>query len=77
MKTETATKIEQMSAESRQAFELAFGRILRMGARPAQPGDIEEYNRCRAVCFDAVEGVLDLTPDYAPNYIRDCSKGAR
>jgi len=28
---------------------LALGRIFRMAARPAQPGDVEEYERCRAI----------------------------
>lgn len=31
------------------AIELALGRIFRMGARATQPGDIEEYERCRAI----------------------------
>lgn len=34
--------------------ELALGRILRLGSRPFQPGDIEEYDRCRAIIIDAV-----------------------
>ncbi len=59
------------------AFELAFGRILRMGSRPAQPGDIAEYNRCRAICLDAAEGTIDTTASYTPNYARDRRKGAQ
>lgn len=31
------------------AVELALGRIFRLGSRPTQPGDIEEYERCRAI----------------------------
>ena len=38
---------------ARQLARLAFGRILRMGARPAQEGDGEEYERCRAIVMEA------------------------
>jgi hypothetical protein len=34
---------------------LALGRIFRMGARPTQPGDVEEYERCRAIILKATE----------------------
>lgn len=33
--------------------ELALGRILRLGSRPTQPGDVEEYERARAVILAA------------------------
>jgi hypothetical protein len=52
---------------------LAFGRIFRLGSRPTQPGDVEEYERCRAIILDAVG---ESQPDYTPNYARDRSKGA-
>ncbi len=65
-----------MSPINAQVFELALGRILRMGSRPEQPGDAAEYARCRALCFDAAEGVCDLT-DHLPNYARDHKKGAQ
>lgn len=29
--------------------DLAIGRILALGSRPAQPGDVEEYERCKAI----------------------------
>jgi superfamily II DNA or RNA helicase len=51
---------------------LALGRILRLGARPAQPGDIEEYERCRAIVM-ADAG----PPDFENNYARDRLKGAQ
>jgi hypothetical protein len=35
-----------------QVFELAFGRILRMGSRPTQAGDIAEYERCKSLIMD-------------------------
>jgi hypothetical protein len=37
--------------------ELALGRILRLAARPEQPGDVAEYERCRALILD------ELAPD--------------
>lgn len=41
------------TADMNKAAQLAIGRILRMGARPFQPGDIEEYERCRAIVMAA------------------------
>lgn len=35
------------------AAELALGRILRMGSRPTQPGDMAEYERCKAIIMAA------------------------
>jgi len=60
-------------SEKRKLVQLALGRIFRMGQRPTQPGDVEEYERCRAIILDAVE---PLAPDYRPNYARDRRKGA-
>lgn len=54
--------------------QLALGRIFGMMQRPARPGDVAEYERCRALILDASEPV---TLDYAPNYARDRSKGAQ
>lgn len=34
---------------------LALGRILRLGSRPTQPGDVEEYDRCRAIILNATQ----------------------
>lgn len=39
---------------------LALGRIFRMGSRPTQPGDVEEYERCRAIIMDAAAGRLGV-----------------
>jgi len=55
--------------------ELALGRILRMASRPSRPGDVEEYERCRAIVLDAVG--RDMPADYAPNYARDRRRGAQ
>jgi hypothetical protein len=55
------------------AVSLAIGRILRMASRPTQPGDIAEYERCRALILDLCEPV---NPGYTPNYARDRLTGA-
>lgn len=54
-------------------ISLALGRILRMGSRPTQPGDVAEYERCRGIILDLSEQSMD----YAPNYARDRLKGAQ
>lgn len=36
--------------------ELAFGRVLRMAARPEQEGDVTEYERCRRIIMDEMGG---------------------
>lgn len=65
-----------ITAEQRQIAQLAFGRILVMGARPCQPGDISAYESCRALILDALEGVVSVDA-YQPNYARDRFKGAQ
>lgn len=60
--------------EKRALVALALGRIFRMGARPTEPSDVEEYERCRAIILDAVEPRLFV--DTRPNYARDRLKGA-
>lgn len=61
--------------EKRTIVALAIGRIFRLGSRPAQPGDVEEYERARAAIYAA----LDPDPylDQAPNWARDRLKGAK
>lgn len=61
---------------SNQAVEMALGRIFGMMQRPFQPGDVEEYERCRALVMDAVEPG-DPQLDYRPNYARDYRKVSR
>jgi hypothetical protein len=56
------------------AVSLALGRIFRMGARPTQPGDVEEYERCRAIILDECEPVA---PNWTPDYARDRNRGAQ
>lgn len=54
--------------------DLAFGRILRLASRPSQPGDVEEYERCRRIILDALPAGAE---DYTPSYARDRLKGAQ
>jgi len=41
--------------EERLVVSLALGRLFRMLSRPAQPGDVEEYYRLRAILLDALD----------------------
>ena len=41
-------------ASDRELVNLAFGRIFRLMSRPNRPGDMEEYERCRALILDAI-----------------------
>lgn len=59
-------------------IELALGRIFRMGARPTQPGDVEEYERCRRIILDEVDDPgVSTREGYQPNWARDRLKGAQ
>lgn len=62
-----------MDAETKKLVDLAIGRILRMGSRPTQPGDAEEYERCRAIIM---EHAPPATADYEVSWARDRLKGA-
>ncbi len=69
------THHSMLDDEAQRTVQLALGRILRMGARSSQPGDIAEYDRCRG----SIMNILDASPgiaDHAPNYARDHKKGA-
>lgn len=58
--------------EKRALVSLAIGRILRLGSRSYQPGDVEEYERCRKI-------IIDHSPepeDHSPNWPRDRAKGS-
>ena len=39
---------------------LCIGRLLQLGSRPEQPGDIAEYHRIRTLALDAAERVPHL-----------------
>ena len=53
---------------------LALGRIFRMLSRPEQPGDIAEYERCRAIILAHTQ---PREIGYEPDYARDHLKGAQ
>lgn len=62
-----------MQTEDKNTVNLAIGRILRLASRPNQPGDVAEYERCRALILDLCAPVA---PGYSPNYARDRLAGA-
>lgn len=62
-----------MTNEDKSTVNLAIGRILRMASRPTQPGDVAEYDRCRALILNLCQPVA---AGYTPNYARDRLCGA-
>lgn len=51
------------------AKQLAFGRIMRLASRPTQPGDIADYERCRAILMtDAPDSAFVRPSNYASHY---------
>lgn len=65
-----------LSALERAAVEGAIGRILRMGARPSQPGDGAMFDACSRIVKDILDPDGAGIPDTAPNWVRDRLKGA-
>jgi hypothetical protein len=61
--------------EAQTLFELAFGRLLRIGSRPAQDGDVVEYEHCKWVCYNAAE-YLGIQTEYSRphDFVRDYYK---
>lgn len=57
--------------QAREAAALAFGRILRLGSRPTQPGDVAQYENARAVVIAACEYLGIDGTDTRHNYIKD------
>ncbi len=41
-----------MTTTEKKTVDLAIGRILLLGSRPSQPGDVAEYERCKAIIMD-------------------------
>ena len=66
------------SQEARALCQLALGRILRLASRPSAPGDVEQYERCRALMAEALD-VLGFGPpsDDQPNWVRDRLRGVQ
>lgn len=53
--------------------QMALGRIFALMSRPAQAGDVEQYEAARRVVLDHADNVV---ADYQPNYARDRLLGA-
>jgi hypothetical protein len=66
-----------MQPTNDQVINLAIGRIFRIASRPTQPGDIEEYERCKAIIMDLAEASGHTIVDTRPNYARDYRKGTQ
>lgn len=62
-----------VDAEDRVLVELAIGRVLRIMSRPFREGDVEDYERCRAIIFEHSPEYVDDSPCWA----RDRLKGAQ
>lgn len=62
-----------MTNTDKNTVNLAIGRILRLASRPTKPGDVAEYERCRALILDLCD---PISAPYAPNYARDRLTGA-
>jgi hypothetical protein len=58
------------------AAQLALGRIIRMGGRPTEPGDVEDYERCRKVLLDVLDPDMLANGNWSPSYARDRLRGA-
>lgn len=58
--------------EAEVALDLALGRLFKLCSRPEQPGDIEQYEKLRAVAMEAAEVLgIDSTPGYRPDIRRE------
>lgn len=55
-----------------QLKHMAIGRLFRLASRPFQDGDIEEYERCRAIIMHEV----DPCAPWQANYAADRLKGS-
>lgn len=65
------------NAERDRIISLALGRIFRLGSRPFQPGDIEQYENARRVIYAAHDAApFAVGPDHNPNHTRDRNRGA-
>ena len=62
-----------LDPDGRTLVTLAIGRLLRLGSRPFQPSDLEDYYRVRQIILDCAE---DAVREDAPNWTRDRLKGA-
>lgn len=61
------------TAEANKVMQLALGKILRIGSRPSEEGDIQLYENAKFAFLDAaeflgVEGKADMRPDYSNDF---------
>lgn len=59
--------MRKLSDIETKAAELALGRILRLGSRPTQPGDIEQYDKCRNFIMDLLDDGYRSPVSLPPN----------
>lgn len=63
-----------MTVAETQTVNRAIGRIFSIASRPAQPGDVAEYERCRGLILDLCDPVTYVE---VHDYARDRLKGAQ
>lgn len=67
-----------MNTQDKQTVQLAMGRIFGMMQRPSQDGDVAEYERCRSLILNLVEGTpAGRHEDTSHCWVRDRNKGAQ
>jgi hypothetical protein len=57
--------------EADTVMRLALGRIFRLGSRPEQPGDGEQYEAARRAALGAADALGIDGTTYRPNVARD------
>ena len=71
---QTANTVADRSTETA-SVAMALGRIFGMMQREARAGDVEEYERCRALVIGALKAETDAMAS-RPNWARDRKRGA-
>lgn len=62
--TATIEEFENASTSSlKKITEMAIGRILKLGSRKCQDGDIEQYEKCKWIIMEATE-ILNARMEY-------------
>ena len=57
---------EDLTREESAIMGLCIGRILRLGSRPTQPGDVAQLNKCVGIMRDIMDEECDHTPLLPP-----------
>lgn len=68
---------DDLDPMERAAVNLAIGRIFRLASRPTQPGDVEQYEQCRALILDILDPDYSMPTPYRANWARDRLTGAQ